>query len=118
MVGRRRAETALSGLRSWLVLRSEAPLRTVLSVAPYPHNNLAWLLPVQKNDPASALPLEEKAVGAGGSLPEILDTLGWIHARSDSFPEALDAAKGGLKACESFVLKLYRRFVFPRPDLS
>jgi len=66
------------------------------AMAPYACNNLAWILATRKKDTTAALRLAEQALKLGGSRPEILDTLGWIHCLNGNTEEALkylEAAK-------------------------
>jgi len=67
-------------------------------MAPYAYNSLAWILATVKNDPVAALPLAEQALKFGGPVPEIVDTLGWVHCLAGNAEEAvryLRAAKLG-----------------------
>lgn len=68
-------------------------------VGAYACNNLAWIMATEKDDPTAALPLAEKALEQGGRIPEILDTLGWVHCAMGNAGEAieyLEAAKTGM----------------------
>ena len=58
--------------------------------APVAYNNLAWLLATEMNAPAEALPFAEQAVRLGGTVPQILDTLGWMHYLNDHAEKAVE----------------------------
>jgi len=68
-------------------------------VGAYACNNLAWIMVTHRDDPTAALPLAEKALERGGRVPEILDTLGWVHCAMGNAEEAigyLEAARRGM----------------------
>jgi tetratricopeptide (TPR) repeat protein len=51
-------------------------------------NNLAWILSEIKKKPDEALPFAMKAERLAPTLASVIDTLGWIHYRRQSYPEA------------------------------
>lgn len=67
--------------------------------APLAYNDLAWLLAVEKGEPASALPYARMAVDLLPDAPPIADTLGWIQFLLGDYREAvvnLDRAVRGM----------------------
>ena len=53
-------------------------------------NELALLLATERKDPAGALPYAQQAAdAAGGRLPNVLDTLGWIQCLNGDTAEAI-----------------------------
>ncbi len=69
------------------------------AVAALAANNLAYLTATQKGDPAAALPLARQALRFGGPIPQVLDTLGWVHYLNGEAEEAiqyLEAARRGM----------------------
>jgi tetratricopeptide (TPR) repeat protein len=51
-------------------------------------NDLAWLLSETRKKPDEALPLAVKAAGLAPQSGAVIDTLGWIHYRRQSYAEA------------------------------
>ncbi|MFO8008142.1 MAG: tetratricopeptide repeat protein [Candidatus Brocadiia bacterium] len=69
------------------------------ATAPFAANNLAYLLATEKGDIQGALALAEEARRLAGSMPEVLDTLGWLRYLNGDFEEAvnlLENARRGL----------------------
>ena len=65
--------------------------RKALAIAPKDAitlNNLAWLLSEDPRKLDEALPLAARAVEVAPDVPSMIDTLGWIHYRRGSYPEA------------------------------
>lgn len=90
--GQNRLESAISSYEAAMRHRAVAALAC---------NNLAYILATRKNDLTAALPLAEQALELGGPIPQVLDTLGWIHCLVGNLEEAakyLEAAKRGLSA--------------------
>lgn len=71
--------------------RAEASYRAVLAVEkndPRALNNLAWLLVNERNDAASALPLAKRALDLLPEDPGVMETYGWVLAKSGALGEA------------------------------
>ncbi|HEX9126130.1 MAG TPA: tetratricopeptide repeat protein, partial [Methylomirabilota bacterium] len=71
--------------------RAEASYREVLKIEGndvVSLNNLAWILVEVRGKPDQALPLAEKAQRLVPNAGGVIDTLGWIHYRRESYGEA------------------------------
>jgi len=75
-------------------------------------NNLAYILAIQKGDPAQALPLALRAFAAARGNPDIADTVAWTYhlMDNDSAAEAYSAVALKFKP-DSPDIQLHAAFV-------